>query len=153
MTSGAGGPQQKRLYANGFTLTEVLVALMLLPVVIQLIIGITHSVMQVQQRWIVRQTETDWHMLLIQLPAISADLRRVRTSASSLDWYFDEAEERHFHLKNDKLMMTTTKGGNITVLYEVDTAASYFETKKKTTTWHIQLKGRGYYNLETPAPS
>ncbi|EUJ40281.1 competence type IV pilus minor pilin ComGF [Brochothrix campestris] len=153
MKSGDGGPPKKRLRANGFTLIEVLVSLLILPLVMQLIVGITQSVMQVQERWLVRQTETDWHFMLIQLQRLGADLRTINTTPTKLGWYLNDGEALHFQLKNDKLMMTTAKGGNITLLYEVDTANSSFEARSQTTAWHIELKGRGYYYLETPAPS
>lgn len=47
-----------------------------------------------------------------------------------MKWQLENTETLTFTLKNDKLMLKATNGGNITLLHDIFSKDSYFEKKE-----------------------
>lgn len=149
MEQSDGQEQSKKLKKNGFTLVECLIALILLPVFLKVAVSVMFGITQVHERWLQRQADMEWHMLVLYLQTEKQAVKKIDLSAKTMKWQLENTETLTFTLKNDKLMLKATNGGNITLLHDIVSKDSYFEKKKTTIHWFLVKQGRGLYEIKT----
>ncbi|ODJ47972.1 hypothetical protein BFR34_10650 [Brochothrix thermosphacta DSM 20171 = FSL F6-1036] len=107
------------------------------------------GITQVHERWLQRQADMEWHMLVLYLQTEKQAVKKIDLSAKTMKWQLENTETLTFTLKNDKLMLKATNGGNITLLHDIFSKDSYFEKKKTTIHWFLVKQGRGLYEIKT----
>ncbi|SPN76735.1 hypothetical protein BTEBP_90060 [Brochothrix thermosphacta] len=107
------------------------------------------GITQVHERWLQRQADMEWHMLVLYLQTEKQAVKKIDLSAKTMKWQLENTETLIFTLKNDKLMLKATNGGNITLLHDIVSKDSYFEKKKTTIHWFLVKQGRGLYEIKT----